>query len=254
MNIRQLQAIDIHTHFNSGSPDDVAMDDLYCCTPASIRQEYDACNIGCGGFSSFASVCTVNDVPGENEKAAQLAAQLPWFFQWVVVNPFDEDTYDHAERLLASPKSLGLKLHPSYHGYNLGDYGDRIFSFAAQRKATVLMHPDYMELVPDFANRYPDCNIIVAHVGSYQHIECIQAARHGNVYTDTSGSASLRNQIIEYAVHAVGAEKILFGTDTYACAAQRGRIEYARITDTEKTMILRDNALRLFPQLGCCYE
>lgn len=51
-----------------------------------------------------------------------------------------------------------------------------------------------------------------------QAIDMHTHINHGNVYTDTSGIASSRNKIIEYAVNRIGSEKILFGTDTYSAA------------------------------------
>jgi predicted TIM-barrel fold metal-dependent hydrolase len=48
--------------------------------------------------------------------------------------------------------------------------------------------------------------------------------------------------VIEYTVERAGAEKIFFGTDTYSAGFQRGRIEYARISDKDKENILYNNA------------
>ena len=47
---------------------------------------------------------------------------------------------------------------------------------------------------------------------------------------------------LDDAVEKVGAEKIFFGTDTYACGFQMGRIKYARISDKDKESILYNNA------------
>jgi predicted TIM-barrel fold metal-dependent hydrolase len=63
---------------------------------------------------------------------------------------------------------------------------------------------------------------------------------------DTFGAASTRNKIVEYEVEKIGSERILFGTDTYASGFQRGRIEYALITDDDKMNILLNNAAKLF--------
>ena len=61
--------------------------------------------------------------------------------------------------------------------------------------------------------------------------------------------ASFKNNVIEHTVQQVGSEKILFGTDSYSCAFQRGRIDYADILERDKENILHKNALRLFPKL-----
>ena len=89
-------------------------------------------------------------------------------------------------------------------------------------------------------------NSLIAHLGG---INQVRQAKYGNIYIDTSGSSSNMNNVIEEAVKVAGSEKILFGTDTYSCAFQRGRIEYARIPFEDKVNILRNNALRLFEKL-----
>jgi uncharacterized protein len=50
-----------------------------------------------------------------------------------------------------------------------------------------------------------------------------------------------------WAVGEVGAERILFGTDTplYFSPSQRARIDYAELSDGEKRSILWDNARRI---------
>ena len=86
----------------------------------------------------------------------------------------------------------------------------------------------------------------MAHLGDEPHIQAVKKARYGNVYVDTSGMASLKNRIIEYAVSQMGSERILFGTDTYSAASQRGRIEFSMISDRDKENILVNNAKELF--------
>ena len=86
----------------------------------------------------------------------------------------------------------------------------------------------------------------MAHLGGEKHIRAVKEAKHGNVYVDTSGMASLKNLLIEHAVSQIGSERILFGTDTYSAASQRGRIEFAMISDKDKENILFYNAQKLF--------
>ena len=45
----------------------------------------------------------------------------------------------------------------------------------------------------------------------------------------------------------IGADRVLYGTDTplYFAPSQRARINYAGISDAEKLLILRENAIRL---------
>ena len=80
-------------------------------------------------------------------------------------------------------------------------------------------------------------------------IDAIKAAKHGNIYTDTSGVLSSLNNVIEYATECVGSEKILFGTDSYSPTHQYSRIALARISQSDKENIFYKNAIRLFPNV-----
>ena len=95
--------------------------------------------------------------------------------------------------------------------------------------------------------------LILAHLGCgwdgdlTHQIRAIQQNKHGNVFTDTSSARSITPKLIEWGVREVGAERILFGTDTplYFSAMQRARIDHAELSDREKRMILCENAEKL---------
>lgn len=246
----QMNAIDLHTHYNHGVPDDHKISAIRQLDLPFLKQMYEAANICCGAFSSFSCFNNRLTVLKENEHAFKMSMELDWFWQWVVIDPQQEQTYEQAERMLQSPKCLGIKIHPSCHGYETPAYADQIFSFANERNAVVLTHPDNPVGVVPYVDKYPDMKLIIAHLGGEAHVEAIRQAKHGNIYTDTSGRASSENNVLEFAVEQIGSERIFFGTDTYASAFQRGRIEYARISEQDKKNILRENALRVFPKLA----
>ena len=106
-----------------------------------------------------------------------------------------------------------------------------------------------------FADQHPEVTLILSHLG-FSHsgdltrqVRAIQQSRHGNVYTDTSSMKSLVPRLIEWAVAEVGAEHILYGTDSplYFAPMQRARIDHAEMPDQAKRLILRENAARLLP-------
>ena len=76
----------------------------------------------------------------------------------------------------------------------------------------------------------------------------VQAARHGNLWIDTSSARSILPGLIEWAVREVGADRLMFGSDTplYHVAMQRARIETAEIPESAKALILRENAWNFF--------
>ena len=244
------KAIDIHSHFNHG----VAGDDLNpnfemlsIPTLDFMMAENERFGIGEVGYSTYASVLTSDNIVSENEYLRKLSDENENIYQWVVIHPEQELTLTQAEKMLKYDKVLGIKIHSPMHKYDIRTYGNKIFSFAHEMKATVLMHPHDIYAMPQFADKYPDMNLIIAHLGSRSHIDAIKSAKHGNIYTDTSGYLSSLNNIIEYTVESVGSEKILFGTDTYSPAHQYSRIAFARISQADTENILYKNAIRLFP-------
>jgi len=247
-----IQAIDLHSHLNHGVPGDKKTSPIYRADADFLRQMYRSTNIVCGAFSTFASVLSHQGLVEENAFMGEFAQQNDWCFFWAVADPRQPETLLQAEALLDHPKCLGIKLHPSYHGYSLPEYADHLFGLANERRAVVLTHPtpeEEFDAVVSCVNRHPDMKLIIAHLGSLAHIRAIRQAEYQNIYTDTSGQAMKFNYILEYAVEQVGSQHIFFGTDTFSCAFQRGRVEYAMIRPEDKENILRNNALRVFEKL-----
>ena len=242
-----LMAIDMHTHINHGSPYDTDtrigysadLDDLIVMNRAAGIEKMFAC--------TFASVLSTQGIPEENEYMHRLIDKVDCLYQWVVIDPRIEETLQQAERMLQHKKCVGIKLHPLYHGYFLEEYGDTVFSLASRFRAVVLIHVEKeASYILPMADKYPDVTFIVAHLGGEAYVDAVEFAKHNNVYTDTSGIASSNNLMVEYAYSRIGADRILFGTDTYSAAFQRGRIEFALIPKEDKQKILRDNAQQLF--------
>ncbi len=244
--------VDIHCHFNHGSALDVADSNISRNDIEFLRDSYARIGIAWSGISTYASVYHPDGmgVVESNGWLYDFAARESWVRQWVVVEPTVEESFRQAEQMLASPKTLGIKIHPTFHQYELKEYGDKIFFFANEREAAVLMHPvmtpEGMAQTAYFADKYPGMKLIVAHLGSVEQVDLLE--NHGNIYTDTSGGASNLNNVLEYAVERIGSEKILFGTDGYSAEFQFGRVALSRICLADKENILYRNARRLFPK------
>ena len=240
-------AIDMHTHINHGSPYDTKnrigyssqLEDLIIINHAAGIDKMFCC--------TFASCLSTKTIVEENEYMHNLIDQWECLYQWVVVDPRNDETFHQAERMLLHKKCVGIKLHPLCHEYSLEEYAEKVFSFAARFQTVVLIHPekDPTYLIP-IADNFPDVTFIIAHLGGKAYVDAVEFAKHRNVYTDTSGIASSNNLLVEYAYSRIGADRILFGTDTYSAAFQRGRIEFALIPKADKQKILRDNASFLF--------
>jgi predicted TIM-barrel fold metal-dependent hydrolase len=109
---------------------------------------------------------------------------------------------------------------------------------------------DYVQ----FANEYPEMKLILAHIGCgwdgdlTHQVRAIQQSKHGNVFADTSSARSITPNLIEWAVREIGAERVLYGTDSplYFAPMQRARIDHADLNDRDKRLILCENAIKLF--------
>ena len=180
--------------------------------------------------------------------------------QWVVLHPGQPDSLAQVRQMLKSPKCVGIKIHPEEHCYAIAEQGRAIFELAAELRAVIMSHSGEPNSLPaDFvplANDFPEVTLILAHLGNSGatgdspelQVRAIQAARHGNVYVDTSSPKPVAGAD-RMGRGEVGAERLLFGTDTplYFAPSQRARINHADLSDDQKRMILWDNARRILP-------
>lgn len=193
-----------------------------------------------------------------NKEAARIVPKTDGLFQWVIVNPLQPETYRQAAVMLRHPKCRGIKIHPEEHGYPIKKHGRAIFQFAAKHRAIVLTHSGEQNSLPSdfipFANDFPEMRLILAHLGCgwdddpTHQVRAIQRSKRGNVFVDTSSAQSIMPGLIEFGVRELGAERLLYGTDTplYVASMQRVRIDRAGISVKAKRLILRDNAVKLF--------
>jgi predicted TIM-barrel fold metal-dependent hydrolase len=259
--IGALQAIDVHGHFglyDRGRPDIV--NEFMTGDASVVVERARRANIWLTIVSPLEALLPRGrgDAVAGNRNAARMVAETPGLLQYVVIDPRVAETYRQAEEMLARPTCAGIKIHPEEHVYPIQEHGASIFEFAARHRAVVLSHSSEQnslasELVV-FANQFPEVRLILAHIGcgwdgDYTHqARAIQQSRHGNVYADTSSARSITPNLIEWAVREIGADRVLFGTDTplYHASMQRVRIDHADLPDAQKRLILCGNAERLF--------
>ena len=254
-----MKAIDVHGHFgpydrgNGGLSDQMMSGSIQV-----VRRRAQAADICLTVVSAIHAVMPYGgDVLRGNEDACEIAEQHSDIRFWAVLDPRIRETYKQVESLLAHPRCKGIKLHPTEHAYEIRDYGDEIFEFAACRRAIIMTHSGCLGSLPEdfigFANRYPDVSLILAHLGNSvddklsRQVSALKRAKNGNVYIDTSSARSINSGLIEWAVSEVGAQRFLFGTDTplYFTVCQKARIEYAEMDDEAKRAILFKNAAQL---------
>ncbi len=258
--ISEIQAIDIHGHYGSLTRGKSKLCDEWMA--AGIReviQRAQLSNIKITVISPLGAFCLQGnaDVVKANLETYSEVSKNQELLQWVVVTPSQPNTYVQASELLESRKCAGIKIHPEEHKYGIVERGWELFSFAAKHKAIVLTHSGEQNSMPEdmvkFANDFPEITLILGHLGcgwdgdpSHQ-VRAIQQSKHGNIFVDTSSATSILPGLIEWGVSEVGADKILFGTDSplYFTPSQRARIDNAEISDNDKRLILSENAEKI---------
>lgn len=263
MNIREYPAIDVHAHYGVYFRDTAhELINSFCSGDAGVvvtraRQALTEQTI-VSPLLGLLPRGSADAVAG-NEEAARTVPATDGLLQWVILHPGQPETYEQARAMLTEPHCVGIKLHPEEHVYPISEHGDELFSFAAEHRAVVLVHSGDPNSLPSdfltFSERYPEFTLLLAHLGNgggaagdpTLQVRAIQESTVGNVYVDTSSARSIMPSLVEWAVSEIGAERILYGTDTplYSASMQRARIDLADMTDEQKRLILRENAVSL---------
>jgi predicted TIM-barrel fold metal-dependent hydrolase len=105
--------------------------------------------------------------------------------------------------------------------------------------------------------KFPQATIVFPHFGDdnehahiFKRIDLV--ARHENCYLDTSGYGHDRMGMLEYAVEAIGPDRVLFGSDFSINDPSTviARIKNSFLTQEQKEKILAGNLQRLLKEVG----
>ena len=156
----------------------------------------------------------------ENDFIAGLAAAHPdRLFGFGQVRPQDDDAIEQIAELAQRPGILGLKLHPSLHGYHVADHGLLDPVWAACREAGLAILVNALDdafvtplAIEEISRGFPEVPVLIAHMGAVWNVPeaCIVAARNDNIYLETSATM-LSDVRVAYA--RVGPEKIVMGSE-----------------------------------------
>ena len=153
--------------------------------------------------------------------------------------------------------AVGVKL---YNQYTMDDeLQEPIIEYCIEHDMFILMHAGRMTRFPNdqpylsgsdhfarAAKKYPEAVFQMAHItgGGDWSWQLRGLADCPNVFVDIAGSVRDAG-VLEALVGAVGAERILFGTD-YSFSTSIARLLGARISDAEKLTIMDNPAFRRF--------
>jgi predicted TIM-barrel fold metal-dependent hydrolase len=224
-----------------------------------------------------ARAALIASVPGDEASVIQAAAAFPdRFFAYAMVNPQNWQ-----------PSGISAAcLFPAMHRYSIqSDSALRVFDWARENHKVVFVHCGVLSVgvrkklgldslydmrfsnpidVHAIAMRYPEVPIVVPHFGAGYFREVLMLADLcPNVYLDTSSSnqwmkyqeshLDLR-QVFRRALDAVGAKRLLFGTDSsffprgwnHHIFEDQARVLYElNVSEEDAKSIFSENLLRI---------
>jgi uncharacterized protein len=109
------------------------------------------------------------------------------------------------------------------------------------------VHTEHDE-IDYIVGKFPEATLVFPHFGDekeYEHIfkRIDLVAKHPNCYMDTSGYGHDRMGILEYAVKAIGPDRVLFGSDFSINdpSTVLARIRHSFLTEEQKRKVLAGN-------------
>jgi uncharacterized protein len=152
----------------------------------------------------------------DNDAVERVMSEHPnHFVGWVFVNPRAASPVEEVERRFHHPGWIGVKAHPFWHRYAVGDLDD-VASFCQDRGKPMLVHLGAGTERGDFRRlpqRFPRLKLVYAHAGIPWYRTLWEDMRHRkNVFVDLS-SPYLDRRLRYEALRALGASRCLYGTD-----------------------------------------
>ena len=223
-------------------------------TADDILRNYDKFGIEKGCLSSWE---VAYDFEHGNQEVAQICKEHPdRFIPFAIIAPRDRsEAVEMLERYVQDYGFKGVKIHPSCNRFKVDSKWlmDPLMEKCKQYNLPVLTHAEangycHPSMIAALAQRHPDVNIIIAHMGDEggnAWLDAVEAAKYNkNIYLDTTG---VPNEvfIIPTAIAEVGAHKIVWGSDSPICSmkVEMDKILYADafgfdVTQADKDMIL----------------
>lgn len=206
----------------------------------------------------MAVIMTYTDLPGLNPDALDYivgaAERFPGrLIPFVRVNPNHRDAMEEILEEAVQRGVRGVKFHPTTTlAHPAEEPTLAVLRRSAELGLPALFHcgddpyttPQVFGLA---AEAVPECEIVMAHMGGYLHVEdAIDVAeRYPNLFLETS--AMPYPDEIRKAIDRVGPERVVFGSDGPGCnpTLERRKIDDLGLDDQSLSLILGGNAARL---------
>jgi len=251
------QRIDIHTHLDTPGPEPSA-EELATALRLARRHEI-------GRIVLLGNIVVMGgpdpkpeDIGAINTHTLRAVALQPDFcIGFCYLNPAHPANFirEEMERCLVQGGMKGIKLWIAVKATDARL--EPIMARAQEMDVPVLHHAWYKNTeyafnestpaeVAALARRFPKVALIMAHLTGVGSRGVMDIAETPNVLVDTSGGQPETGGV-EYAVRRLGAQRVIYGSDwpIRDFGTQTGRILGAKITEEERELIFRGNAVRL---------
>jgi hypothetical protein len=229
----------------------------------------------------------IASIPADEDSVAEAVRRHPdRFVGFFMFNPLAPDASRRLERALSELRMRCICLFPAMHRYAVhADTVGKVFEAAAEHGAAVFVHcgvltvgvrtklglPSPFDLrlgdplaVASVASAFSRVPVIIPHFGAGMFREALMAADQcGNIHLDTSSSNGWMkyhpnltlDAVFRQALNVVGAQRILFGTDSSffprgwqkgIYAVQTAAMKTAGASESDRQLILGGNFERLF--------
>ena len=136
----------------------------------------------------------------------------------------------------------------SFTTYTLPGYAE-LFDVCNQHNMVLSLHRPLDDNECDMlAGRYRNLSVVIAHpLCGDTYLSLLKVVKkHDNLFIDLAGTGIAAYGMLRYGIDAVGAEKILFGTDFPINAGMYvAAVMYEKLTDAEREAVLHKNAERI---------
>lgn len=252
-----MRIFDVHTHptFEATRTDRPSLDSLVTY----------AKSLGVEGMVVLGDVLlhgrtpTADQVRAINDKTIELTEWFPDYFTgFCFLNPLLGASFvqEETERCVKGHGFKGIKLEICNNARD--KVMEPVMEQARQLDVVLLQHTADQTIIQQreyhtdpadtawLGRQHPDVRIIMAHLTSCGLRGVMEIADVPNIWIDTSAFQPFSG-LVEYAVENLGAERVLYGSDLVIrdLPTQVGRILAADISESDKQMILFDNAQRL---------
>ena len=190
-----------------------------------------------------------------NRAVAECARQSDRIIPCACVNPrLEEEATRELERCLGEDAMGGLKLMSANHGYVVSsEAANDCVEIARSYGVPVTVHsqgtPSHPLEIGVLARRFPDVPFIMDHMGHrYWRGQAVDAARLAeNLFLGTC-IAAFEPGAVRDAIDAVGAERVLFGSNAPSAHPDLAVESIARLglPDDQFDLVMGDNLARIY--------